>query len=160
MIWLIILIILLAFQLAVLFLGAPYVPTRRKQREAALDLLDLKSGQTLIDLGCGDGAMLITAAKRGINAVGYEINPVLVAIAWLRTRRYGNKVKIVQGNFWHKKWPKADGVFVFLTERYMERLHSSMQTRFTKPVKLVTYGFSVPDKKPKTSREACFLYNY
>lgn len=160
MIWLILLAVLLVFQFVVLFLGAPYVPTRRAQREAALDLLDLKPGQTLIDLGCGDGAMLIAAAKRGINAVGYEINPVLVAISWLRTRRYGKKVKVVQGNFWRKNWPPADGVFVFLTQRYMQRLHQNMQTRFKKPTKLVTYGFSIPNKKPKSRRQACFLYQY
>src|SRR5437870_1372345 len=125
MFWIIALIAILAFQFVVLFLGAPYVPTLHKQRETALDLLNLKPGQTLIDLGCGDGAMLITAAKRGINTVGYEINPLLVLIAWLRTRRYGNKVKIVQGNFWQKDWPQADAVFVFLTNRYMDRLNQN-----------------------------------
>jgi precorrin-6B methylase 2 len=82
MIWILLLIIILAFQFVVLFLGAPYVPTLHKQREIALDLLKLKPGQTLIDLGCGDGAMLIEAAKRGIKVVGYEINPLLVFIAW------------------------------------------------------------------------------
>jgi hypothetical protein len=56
MIWIVILIIILAFQFVVIFLGAPYVPTLNKQRETALDLLKLKSGQTLIDLGSGDGA--------------------------------------------------------------------------------------------------------
>jgi precorrin-6B methylase 2 len=158
--WLIFLGIIIAFQFVVLFLGAPYVPTLKKQREVALDLLDLKKGQTLIDLGCGDGAMLLSAAKRGINVVGYEINPLLVAIAWLRTRRYGKRVKIVRGNFWHKKWPQANGVFVFLTGRYMEKLEKNMAEQFNKPVKLVTYGFYLPNKKPSTTKEACFLYQY
>jgi precorrin-6B methylase 2 len=99
MIWILLLIIILAFQFVVLFLGAPYVPTLHKQREIALDLLKLKPGQTLIDLGCGDGAMLIEAAKRGIKVVGYEINPLLVFIAWARTRRYSKNVKIIRGNF-------------------------------------------------------------
>lgn len=160
MIWLILLVLLLAFQFVVLFLGAPYVPTRRRQREAALDLLALGKGQTLIDLGCGDGAMLIAAARRGLYAVGYEINPVLVVIARLRARRYGKRVRVIYGNFWNKEWPPADGVFVFLTDRYMERLHDAMQARFKKPVKLVTYGFSVPRKKPARAKGACFLYQY
>jgi 16S rRNA A1518/A1519 N6-dimethyltransferase RsmA/KsgA/DIM1 with predicted DNA glycosylase/AP lyase activity len=160
MIWLIILIILLSLQFVVLFLGAPYVPTLNKQREKALDLLNLKPGQTVIDLGCGDGAMLIAAAKRGYKAVGYEINPLLAFIAWLRTRRYRSQVKIIRGNFWQKKWPQADAVFVFLTERYMERLHQNMKNRFKKPVKLVTYGFSIASKKPSSTEGACFLYRY
>jgi ribosomal protein L11 methylase PrmA len=160
MIWIIVLIILLSLQFVVLFLGAPYVPTLNKQREAALDLLNLKPGQTVIDLGCGDGAMLIAAAKRGYKAVGYEINPVLVFICWLRTRRYRGQVKIIRGNFWQKKWPQADAVFVFLTERYMERLNENMKNRFKNPVKLVTYGFSIKDKKPTSVQGACFLYRY
>jgi ribosomal protein L11 methylase PrmA len=160
MIWLVILIVLLAFQFVVLFLGAPYVPTLNKQREAALDLLDLKKGQTLIDLGSGDGAMLIAAARRGLNVVGYEINPLLVFIARMRTRRYRNQVKIEQGNFWNKKWPEANAVFVFLTSRYMERLNQNMQSQFSKPVKLVTYGFSLPNKKAAAKKQACFLYHY
>ena len=160
MIWIILLIVILALQFVVLFLGAPYVPTLREQRENAIDLLKLKPGQTLIDLGSGDGAMLITAAKNGINAIGYEINPFLVYISWLRTRRYRKHVKIVYGNFWQKKWPQADAVFVFLTDRYMKRLDSNMKNRFKKPIKLVTYGFSIPDKKPVDKKGACFLYRY
>jgi ribosomal protein L11 methylase PrmA len=160
MIWIILLIVILAFQFVVLFLGAPYVPTLHKQREAALDLLKLKPGQTLIDLGCGDGAMLIAAAKRGIKVVGYEINPLLVFIAWARTRRYSNNVKIIRGNFWQQKWPQADAVYVFLTNRYMERLNENMKNRFKKSVKLVTYGFSIPNKKPRLKKGACFLYRY
>lgn len=160
MIWVGLLLILLAFQFVVLFLGAPYVPTLSKQREAALDLLELKKGQILIDLGCGDGAMLVSAARRGIKCVGYEINPLLAYIAWARTRRYGSKVKIVRGNFWQKKWPQADAVFVFLTERYMERLNQNMKNRFKKPVKLVTYGFSIQAKKATATKGACFLYRY
>jgi ribosomal protein L11 methylase PrmA len=160
MFWIILLLVLLSLQFVVLFLGAPYVPTLHKQRETALDLLDLKPGQTLIDLGCGDGAMLIAAAKRGAKAVGYEINPFLVFIAWIRTRRYAKQVKIIRGNFWQKKWPKADAVFVFLTERYMERLNQNMKNRFKKPVKLVTYGFSIKSKKASATNGACFLYRY
>jgi precorrin-6B methylase 2 len=123
-------------------------------------LLDLKPGQTIIDLGSGDGAVLIEAAKRGVNSVGYEINPFLVYISWLRTRRYRSHVKIVRGNFWQKKWPEADGVFVFLTDRYMDRLHQNMKNRFKKPIKLVTYGFSLANKKPSATKGACFLYRF
>jgi precorrin-6B methylase 2 len=160
MAWIVILAVILAFQFVVLFLGAPYVPTLNKQRETALDLLKLKPGQTLIDLGSGDGAMLVAAAKRGINVVGYEINPLLVYISWVRTRRYRGRVKIIYGNFWQKKWPQADAVFVFLTDRYMKRLDQNMQNRFKNKAKLVTYGFSIPDKKPASKDGACFLYRY
>jgi hypothetical protein len=159
-IWIVVLGVLLATQFVVLFLGAPYVPTLHRQREQALDLLGLKAGQTLIDLGSGDGAMLKAAAERGLNVVGYEINPFLVLVSWLRTRRYGRKVKIVWGNFWKKKWPEAEGVFVFLTDRYMDQLDENMQSRFQRPVRLVTYGFQLHHRQPAAKKGACFLYQY
>ncbi|HSH18794.1 MAG TPA: class I SAM-dependent methyltransferase, partial [Candidatus Saccharimonadales bacterium] len=91
----------------VLLRGAPYLPTLRKQVDAALDLADLSPGDTLLELGCGDGKVMIAAAQRGLKVVGYELNPILACIAWLRTRRYGKQVQVVWGDFWTKDWPKA-----------------------------------------------------
>lgn len=153
------LIILLALQFTVFRRGAPYVPTRHKQLQQALDLLNLKPGP-LIDLGSGDGAMLLAAARRGIYTVGYEINPLLVLVSRFRTRKYGKMVKVIQGNFWKKQWPEADAVFVFLTGNYMEKLDQQMKIRFKREIKLVTYGFSLNHKKPAKKVGALFLYKY
>lgn len=158
--WFLALLLLLSFQFTVLKRGAPYVPTLHKQRQEALDLLGLKPGQTLIDLGSGDGAMLKAAAERGLIVVGYEINPFLVLISRLRTRNFGKKVKIIRGNFWKQQWPQADAVFVFLTGTYMEKLDEEMKKRFRSEVKLVTYGFRLKDKKTIKKSGAFFLYKY
>lgn len=162
MFWLVLLALLLIFQFVVLFFGAPYVPTLKKQRQAAFELLSLKPGQTLLDLGCGDGVMLKAAAKRGLNAIGYEINPLLALIAWLRTRRYRSQVRIVCGSFWRRaNLAGVDGVFVFLTDPYMKKLDNFIKNRRGKePLKLASYGFPVPDRKPTAQKEAIFLYKY
>lgn len=157
--WLIGLALLLAIQFAVLF-GPPYVPTLKKQRQKALDMLALKPGQVLYDLGCGDGSLLKDAAGRGLRAVGYEINPILAAIAWLRTRRYGSRVKIIRGNFWKADLSEADGIFAFLTSHYMRKMDRLVGERAKKPVRLVSYGFEIPGKKPAASKAALFLYIY
>src|ERR1700710_1767842 len=103
MIWLVIAlgIVLVCFA-GVLLVGAPYLPTLTPQVHAALELANLKPGETLLELGCGDGKVLIAAAQIGIHSVGYELNPLLALLAWLRTRRFGSSVKIVWGNFWTK----------------------------------------------------------
>ena len=62
--------LILIFGYVILF-GAPFLPTLKNQIEAIFELLDLKEGQTLIELGSGDGRILLEAAKRGINVVGY-----------------------------------------------------------------------------------------
>ncbi len=161
MAWLIlvIVIIVLCFGL-VLLRGAPYLPTMSKQIEAALDLAGLKPGQTLLELGCGDGKVLIAAARRGYNAVGYELNPLLAIIAWLRTRRYGSRVQVRCADFWLAKWPQANAIFVFLLDPFMEKLNTKIVQYNGKKVKLVSFAFKVPGKKAVAERDGVYLYQY
>jgi SAM-dependent methyltransferase len=144
----------------VLAFGAPYLPTRRRETLAALKLLDLKKGQTLYDLGCGDGRVLKLAARQGLKGVGYELNPLLVLVAKLNTYKYRKQVKIVWGNFWKADLSSADGVFVFLLERFMRRLDKKMQREAHRPVKLVSFAFTIPDKKVEKSVDGLYLYKY
>jgi SAM-dependent methyltransferase len=84
--WLLVLVLLcLGAFAAVIFFGAPYLPTLRPQIQAAFALLELKPGQTLLELGCGDGKVLVAAAEAGYKAVGIELNPILALVAWART---------------------------------------------------------------------------
>ena len=159
-IWAIGLLLILAYAAALPF-GAPYVPTLKDQREQALDLIDLKKGQVFVDLGCGDGRTLMLAASRGLKAVGYEINPFLAGFAWLRTRRYGRRVKIVWGNFWRADLSSADGVFVFLIGHYMKKLDKLLlKNSQNHQIKLVSNAFEIPGKKHSKKLGPLFLYIY
>jgi SAM-dependent methyltransferase len=151
----------------VLLRGAPYLPTLTKQVGTALDLVDLKPGQTLLELGCGDGKVLIAAVERGWNVVGYELNPILALIAWLRTRRYNSRgsgsVRVVCGDFWSKEWPPAEGIFVFLLDSFMQKLDTKIAQSYGKDgksVKLVSFAFQIPDREPKVQKDGLFLYEY
>lgn len=145
----------------VLIFGAPYLPTLSKPANDALDLLDLKPGQTFVDLGCGDGRMLALAASRGLNAVGYELNPLLALFAWLRTRRYGRQVKVRCGDFWRADLSSADGVFVFLIGHFMPRLDKMLKRQAAnRQIKLVSNSFEVPGKRPHSKKGALWLYVY
>lgn len=151
--------VILLFGFVVVF-GAPYLPTLKKQTETALDLLDLKPGQTLLELGSGDGRVLKAAARRGIKAVGYELNPLLVMVAWVNTFWYRKDVTIHWGNYWAKKWPPADGIFVFLLDRYMDRLDKKVTQEYRRPVKLISFAFKIPHKKPAQEKDGLYLYTY
>ena len=158
-VWFSAIILILIFG-AVIFVGAPYVPTLSDSRRIALDLLDLKSGETLYELGCGDGSLLREAAERGIKVVGYELNPILAVISWLRTRRYGRLVKIRCGNFWKADLSKADGVFVFLLDRFMSDLDRKIVAEGKPGIKLVSHAFKVPNRKISATKGGMFLYLY
>ena len=161
MIWLVAIVALLLICFGgVLLVGAPYLPTLTPQVNIALELADLKKGQTLLELGCGDGKVLIAAAKQGINSVGYELNPLITFVAWVRTRRYRKYVTVIWGDFWGKPWPEADVIFVFLLPRLMAKLDTKIEQYKYKPVKLVSFAFRIQNKKPATVKQGVYLYTY
>ena len=161
MTWLVIIvgIVVLLFGMVVLF-GAPYLPTLKPQMNTAFELLDLEEGQHLLELGCGDGGVLVAAAKRGYRVTGYELNPLLVIICRVRTWKYRKQVRVVWGNFWLKKLPAADGIFVFLLPKHMDKLDKKITQEFGKPVKLVSYAFAIPTRAAKQEQGGLYLYNY
>lgn len=160
-VWLVIVLAILVICFAgVLLVGAPYLPTLRPQIKTALQLADLKPGETLIELGCGDGRVLLAAARAGYRAVGYELNPLLALVAWARTRHCRQQVKVVWGDFWRTEWPPAAVIFTFLLPRYMAKLDKKCQKYPQRPLKLVSFAFKVPGKKPAAAKDGVYLYLY
>ena len=160
MIIFVLLVSLLVCFTGVLLVGAPYLPTLTPQVKTALRLAELKPGQTLLELGCGDGKVLIAAAKQGHQAIGYELNPVLATIAWLRTRRYRQLISVRWTNMWSANWPPADVIFVFLLPRYMSRLDAVIQQSADRPVRLISFAFVIPGKKISRQQNGVYVYDY
>ena len=157
--------ILLAGLAAVMFglgaiLGAPFVPTRRAVAEEAIGLLGLKRGQLLLDLGSGSGTVLAAAGRRGLRAIGYEVNPLLYLWSKLRVARFGNRVKVRLADYWHQDLPSTDGIYVFLIGRYMEQLHHKLNIEIKRPTKVVSYAFKIPGKREIKAKDGLYLYNY
>ena len=153
-------VIILLFGTVVLR-GAPYLPTLQAQQKTAIELLALKKGQTLLELGSGDGRLLAYAASHGINAVGIELNPLLVLWTRVRYWRYRRRIKVYWGDFWLKDWPKTDGLYVFLLDRYMEKLHKKITQQHTQSgFKVVSYTFKIPNKEYIRTKNGLYLYIY
>jgi 16S rRNA A1518/A1519 N6-dimethyltransferase RsmA/KsgA/DIM1 with predicted DNA glycosylase/AP lyase activity len=140
-------------------LGAPFLPIRRPDLEAALDLAEVTAGQTVIDLGSGDGRLLLAAAKRGASAIGYEINPLLVVWSRAVTWRYRRLVTIHLADFWRAQLPDADVIYTFLLTRYTKRLDRKLAAETRRPTKLISYVFELPRPPLKQTRNT-FLYQY
>lgn len=143
-----------------MFVGAPFLPSKDRYIEQSLDMLGLQAGQHLLELGSGDGRVLVAAAKRGIHATGYEINPLLFSYSWLRSRRYHALITLKFGNYWSKPLPEADGIYVFLLQPYMAKLDAKLTAEIHKPTKLLSYVFRIPGKKPILQAEGIYLYDY
>src|SRR4051812_25371506 len=67
-----------------------YVPTPHEVVDRMLELAKIRDGDIVYDLGCGDGRIVVTAAKRyGVKAVGFDIDPKRVAEARANVRKNG-----------------------------------------------------------------------
>jgi hypothetical protein len=86
-----------------------------------------------------------------------ELNPLLVVVSWLRTRRYRQQVRIIWGDFWRVEWPECDGVFVFLLGRFMPKLDEPLKL-VKKP--LASFAFKIPGREYDAEASGIFLYHY
>ena len=161
MIFGVVFVVVLLFGLVVFF-GAPYLPTMKTQTNAAIDLLDLDKGSTIIELGSGDGRVAKRLAAAGYKVVGYELNPILVIVSILWTWKYRKSVKIILGNFWNRDWPQSQGIYVFLLDRYMAKLDKKIQIYAIKngSVKVASFTFKIVGQKQVKQNSGVRLYTY
>lgn len=152
-----VIILLFGFVIAV---GPPYLPTLTKQTEVALAMLSLKEGETLLELGSGDGRVMLAAAKQGIKVVGIELNPILVIASIIVTWKYRKQVRVIWGSYWGAPWPRADGIFTFMLPKYMSKLDERVEKWRNKPIKLASFAFAVPNREPTEQRDGVLLYEY
>lgn len=113
------------------WIGAPYAPTRLAAVKKAFDYIRLGEGDTLIDLGAGDGKIVRAAAARGAAARGIELSPIMWAVAWFWTlfftppvkgERTGVRPRIIFGNFYQTTLADATIIFAFLMPATMPRV--------------------------------------
>src|SRR5579884_1241144 len=95
---------------------APYVASPTKVVDLMLDLAKIRPGETVYDLGCGDGRILIEAAQRyRAKAVGIEISPKIAAEARAQIKKAGvtDKAKVIEGDLLSADLSGADVVTIY-----------------------------------------------
>ncbi len=144
----------------VIIIGAPFLPTDRKIVGTMLDLVRLQSGERFIDLGSGDGRLVIAAAERGANAVGIEVNPLLVIWSRIRIARrgLGSRAKIRWGSFWSTKFSATDVISVFGITEIMPRLERKCKEELPSGARVVSYIFKFPTWEPTFQRGGVRVY--
>lgn len=158
--WLLVLVLLiLPFGLAN-WLGAPYLPILRRDYEAIFALAGLQPGQTIIDLGSGDGRFLLAAARHGYKAVGYEINPLLYLVSIFVTWRYRHLISIHLADFWRTPLPPTDAIYVFLIGRLMPKLDQKLTTDITRSTTVISFVYEIPGRHPEARNHNAYLYRY
>lgn len=129
------------------WIGAPYAPTRALVVKKAFEMLSIGKGDVVVDLGAGDGKILFEASRRGARAYGYELSPIMWAIAWVRA--LGKKVSIRFGNFYNKKFSDATVIFAFLMPDIMPRVKEWLSHQTIPSGRyFLAYMFPLKDEAP------------
>ncbi|MEY4966530.1 MAG: hypothetical protein RL274_2113 [Pseudomonadota bacterium] len=105
-----------------------WVPSPQALVDRMLDMAKVTPREYLVDLGSGDGRTVITAAKRGVTAMGVEFNPDMVALSRKNAAEAGvtGKATFVQGDIFKTDFTKADVVTMFLLSSLNLRLRPTL----------------------------------
>jgi predicted RNA methylase len=131
-------------------LGPP-IPTPQFVVEKMLEAGRVKPGDTVYDLGSGDGRIVITAAQKyGAKAVGVELRPDLCEKARERVKELGleDKVSIVQGSALRVDLSGADVVTMYFLTSSNERLRPNLEHWLKPGARVVSNQFPVKGWKP------------
>jgi hypothetical protein len=127
--------------------GAPFLPTGRKRVGEMLALAELRPGETLVDLGSGDGRIVVAAAKAGARAEGWEISPYLWLWSQWNIRRAGvaDRARVRLGSYWGEPVGHADVVTLFLITDKMPRMEEKLRRELRQGSRVVSYAFTFPE---------------
>jgi len=106
----------------------------------------VKEGDVVYDLGSGDGALLITAAKEfGARSVGIEIDPSRVWISKIMiwASGQGKSVKIERKNFFEADITDASVVFMYLVPKTLGRLKGKLLKELKPGTRIVTFVYRI-----------------
>lgn len=135
---------------------APYVVTPERAVDKMLEMANPKPGETLYDLGCGDGRILITAAKRyRVKAIGIEIAEHQAKIAAENVKKAGlqNQVTVIHGDFMRTDLSAANVVTLYLAPIANDTLRPNLERYLRPNTRVVSYDYPIPGWKPVDTAE-------
>ncbi|NXI17984.1 F173B methyltransferase, partial [Irena cyanogastra] len=123
----------------------PFVPATAAQIQNVLKMLENRSG-SLVDIGSGDGRIVIAAAKKGFQAVGYELNPWLVWYSRYRAWRDGvhQNTKFYISDLWKVSFSHYRNVVVFGVPQMMPQLEKKLEEELECNARIIACRFPFP----------------
>jgi len=157
------LLVLAGMVILPIFFGAPWHPLLPGTIRRILRFADVRPGETVCDLGCGEGRVLITSAKEfSAKAIGVEIDPIKVLVSRLLARFHGveDRVKIVRGNLFDFDPGSADVLYLYLTHQAVDKLFPEILKKLKPSVRIISYRFCLRGMTPDKVSEDKTLFLY
>jgi SAM-dependent methyltransferase len=133
------------------FFGAPWVPMPVSVARRMLQLANLQPGETVYDLGSGDGRVLIVAAREfNANGVGLEIDPLRALLSQLTLRwlGLGHRARVVRANLFDVPLAEADVVTIYLLPKAVARLAPKLKIELKPGARVVTLTYHLLEWQP------------
>jgi len=133
-----------------------FVPTPNEVVETMLRMAAVGRKDTIYDLGCGDGRIVITAAQKyGARGVGIDIDPERVAEAMENARNAGvaDRVKIVRGDLFEADISGATVVTLYLLTELNLKLRPKLLRELNPGTRIVSHAFTMGDWKPERTED-------
>ncbi len=123
---------------------APYLPTPASIVTQMLEAGNLKAGETMFDLGSGDGRIVIAAAQKfKANAIGVELDDALVAKSTQKIAELGleKSARIIQGDLMKQDYSSADLITVYLLPEANKKVTQLLELQLKKGARVVSHDF-------------------
>jgi SAM-dependent methyltransferase len=137
-------------------LDVPYVPTPWEVVDKMLEVARVTGKDTLYDLGCGDGRIVVTAArKHGTRGTGVDINPQRIEEARAGARAAGveDKVRFMVGNLFETDISRATVVTLYLLPDINLRLRPRLWQQLKVGARVVSHDFDMGEDWPPQRTE-------
>ena len=127
-----------------------YVPTPPAVVARMLDLAKVGPNDIVYDLGCGDGRIVVAAAKRGARATGVDIDPERIAEARANVKKagVGDRARIIEGDLFEMDLKDATVVTLYLLPELNLRLRPKL-LQLKPGTRIVSHAFDMGDWKPE-----------
>jgi SAM-dependent methyltransferase len=138
--------------------GAPFIPSSEKTTEKMINFANIQKNEIVFDLGCGDGRLVFSAAKKTENAFGVEISRIVFLIAKLRKFFLKEKGTILLGSLWNVDLKNADIIFLYLLPPMMQKFEKEIYPLLKKGTRIISHGFKFPNLIPKEILEGDIIH--
>jgi SAM-dependent methyltransferase len=132
----------------------PYEPTPSGVVEAMLELAGVREGDVVYDLGCGDGRIVVAAARRGARGVGVDIDPQRIREASANAAAAGvaDRVELRVADLFETDVTPATVVMLFLWPEVNLRLRPRLLAHLRPGARVVSHWHDMGDWKPDRTR--------
>lgn len=133
-----------------------FVPTPQEVVDAMLKLANVKAGDLVYDLGCGDGRIIITAAQRyGVRGVGIDIDPQRIKEATANAQKAGvtDRVKFMQADLFETDISAANVVTLYLLPSLNLKLQPKLMRELKAGSRVVSHAFDMGPWKPDQEQD-------